>query len=168
MVLIPASSLHLIWNSYRRGYIIIWHPPTSCERHICTQFNPSTLMFIPWYLRPDAPVIYTGAFLLLIAWPGSICYNPTNHPTNQPSIFDQSTGGGCRIHWFHLCKVVIPSTNECLEYDTKQSDREVPVMLELWGMQSTLSLPLLLGPLSSGVVEPDRVLSIGQIEINLC
>ena len=28
----------------------------------------------PWYLRPDAPVIYTGAFLLLTAWPGSICY----------------------------------------------------------------------------------------------
>ena len=25
------------------GYIIIWHPPTSCECHICTQFNPSTV-----------------------------------------------------------------------------------------------------------------------------
>ena len=25
--------------------------------------------------RPDAPVIYTGAFLLLTAWPGSICNN---------------------------------------------------------------------------------------------
>ena len=24
----------------------------------------------PWYLRPDVPVIYTGAFLLLTAWPG--------------------------------------------------------------------------------------------------
>ena len=28
---------------------------------------------ILWYLRPDAPVIYTGAFLILTAWPGSIC-----------------------------------------------------------------------------------------------
>ena len=30
---------------------------------------------ISWYLRPDAPVIYTGAFLLLTAWLGwrSIC-----------------------------------------------------------------------------------------------
>ena len=27
----------------------------------------------PWYPRPDVPVIYTSAFLLLIAWPGSIC-----------------------------------------------------------------------------------------------
>ena len=32
-------------------------------------------------------------------------------------------------------------------YDTKQSDGEIPVMLELLGMQSTPSLPLLPGPL---------------------
>ena len=51
MVLIPASSLHLIWTSCRRGYIIIWRPPTSSECHICTQFNPSTVKVIPWY--PD-------------------------------------------------------------------------------------------------------------------
>ena len=44
-------SLQLIWTSCRRGYIIIWHPPTSCERHICTQFNPSTVKVIPW--SPD-------------------------------------------------------------------------------------------------------------------
>ena len=33
------------------------------------------LPLISWYLRPDASVIYTGAFLLLTAWPGrrSIC-----------------------------------------------------------------------------------------------
>ena len=35
---------------------------------------------ISWYLRPDAPVIYTGAFLLLTAWPGrsSICNKKGN------------------------------------------------------------------------------------------
>ena len=33
---------------------------------------------IPRYLRPDAPVIYTGAFLLLTAWPGSIYNMYTN------------------------------------------------------------------------------------------
>ena len=32
-----------------------------------------------------------------------------------------------------LQKGKIP-TNECPGYDTKQSDREVPVMLKLWGM----------------------------------
>ena len=77
MVLIPASSLQLIWNSCRRGYIIIWHPPTSCERHNSHSIQPVDSQgypLIPWYLRPDAPVIYTGAFLLLTAWPGSICY----------------------------------------------------------------------------------------------
>ena len=26
-------------------------PPASCGRHICTQFNPSTVKVIPWYLR---------------------------------------------------------------------------------------------------------------------
>ena len=31
---------------------------------------------------------------------------------------------------------------------------KVPVMLELWGMQSTSSLPLLPGPLWPGVVAP--------------
>ena len=46
-------------------------------------------------------------------------------------------------------------------YDTKQSDGEVPVMLGLWGMQSTPLLPLLPGQLWPGVVAPDRALSMG-------
>ena len=45
-------------------------------------------------------------------------------------------------------------------YDTKQSDGEAPVMLELWGMWSTLSLPSFPGPLWSEVVAPDRVPSM--------
>ena len=53
----------------------------------------------------------------------------------------------------------------CPEYDTK-SDDEVPVLLELWGMRSTPSLPTLPGPLWPRVVTPDRILSIGQIELN--
>ena len=39
-------------------------------------------------------------------------------------------------------------------------------MLELWGMQSTLLLRLLPGPLWLGVEAPGRVLSIDQIELN--
>ena len=39
-------------------------PTCFSEHRICTQFNPSTVKVIPWYLRPDAPVIYTGAFLI--------------------------------------------------------------------------------------------------------
>ena len=78
MVLIPDSSLQLTWTSCHWGHIIIWRPPTSYECHICTQFNLLTVKVIPWYLRPDAPVIYTGAFLLLTAWLGSICNPPLN------------------------------------------------------------------------------------------
>ena len=51
--------------------------------------------------------------------------------TNK-KIFDR----GCRIHRLHLCRGVTPSpitTNECPVYDTKQSDGEIPVLLELWG-----------------------------------
>ena len=39
-------------------------------------------------------------------------------------------------------------------------------MLELCGMQSTSSLSLLPGSLWPGVIAPDRVLSMGQIELN--
>ena len=56
--------------------------------------------------------------------------------------------------------------NECPGYDTKQSDGEVPVMLELWRMRITPSLPSLPGPLWPDVVAPERVLSMGQIELS--
>ena len=75
-------------------------------------------------------------------------------------------GWGCRIHQLHLCcGVRPPSSNECPGYDIK-SDGEVPVVLELWGSRSIPSLQLLPGPLWPGVVAPDRVLSMGQIELN--
>ena len=44
-----------------QGYIIVWHPPASCERHICTEFKLSTVKAIPWYLRPDEPVLWSTA-----------------------------------------------------------------------------------------------------------
>ena len=43
--------------------------------------------------------------------------------------------------------VEYPTSNECPGYDIKQSDSEVPIMLELWGMWSTPLLPLLPGSL---------------------
>ena len=39
-------------------------------------------------------------------------------------------------------------------------------MPELWGMRITPLLPSLPSTLWSGVVEPDRVVSMGQIELN--
>ena len=46
--------------------------------------------------------------------------------------------------------------HKCPEYDAKQSDREVPVMLGLWGMWSTPLFPSLPGPIWPGVVAPDK------------
>ena len=54
--------------------------------------------------------------------------------------------------------------NECPGYDTKQFDGEAPV-LKFGGIWSTPLLPLLPGPLWPGVVAPDRVLSMCQIEL---
>ena len=57
-------------------------------------------------------------------------------------------------------------TNElCPGYNAQPSDGETPV-LELWGMCSTPSLPFFPSPLWPGVVAPDRILSMGQIELN--
>ena len=75
--------------------------------------------------------------------------------------------GGCGIHQLLLCKgLKDPPPNQHPGYDTKQSDGEVPVMLELLEMQSTPSLPSLPGLLRPGVVAPDSLLSMGQIELN--
>ena len=69
-------------------------------------------------------------------------------------------GWGCRIHRLLLCRVVRPS-NEGPGYDTKQSDGEIPEMLELKGMRSTHLLSSLPGPLWPGMVAADRALSMG-------
>ena len=66
LVLFTASYLQVDWLqltdlSVAPGYIIVLPPPTSCGRHICTQFNPSTVKIIHWYLRPDAPVPWSTA-----------------------------------------------------------------------------------------------------------
>ena len=47
-----------------------------------------------------------------------------------------------------------------LDIDTKQSDGETSVIEELWGKQSTHSLPSLPGPFWPGVVAPDEALSM--------
>ena len=69
----------------------------------------------------------------------------------------------CCLVWKKKRRNTVKS--ECPVYDTKQSDGEVPMMLELWGMQSTPSLPSLPGPLWPGVVVPDSILSMGKIEL---
>ena len=81
---------------------------------------------------------------------------PYNYKQN--TIIKSPVGWVCRIHWLRLYRGV-RHPNECPGYDTKQSDCEAPVTLELWGM------PSLTDPLWPGVVAPDRVLSMSQIEL---
>ena len=81
------------------------------------------------------------------------------HNVGIKAIFDIERGicpvsWGCRIHWLHFCREVRPP--KCPGYNTKQSDGEVPAVLELWEKRSTPSLPLLSGPLWPGVVAPDK------------
>ena len=57
-----------------------------------------------------------------------------------------------------------PRNNECPVYDSKQSDGEVSVMLELWRMQIAPSLPSLPSPLWPGVIAPETAQAMGQIK----
>ena len=75
-----------------------------------------------------------------------------------------SIGWGCRIHRLLLYREIRPPPNECPAYDTKQSDDEVPVILEL----KEGSVPLHCSQVQSQlcVVAPDMVQSIVQIELD--
>ena len=72
---------------------------------------------------------------------------------------------GCRIQRLHLCRLGKTTPNECPGYNIKQLNGETQVMLELWGMRSFSCLPSLSVPLWPGVVAPDSVLSMSQIEL---
>ena len=90
--------------------------------------------------------------ITIICWQTVIWFHVTNN-NNGP------VGWNCRIHRLHL------HHNLCPANDTKQSDDEASVMLELWRMLNIPLLPLLPNPLWSGVIAPDRVLFMGQIEL---
>ena len=62
--LTPNSNLQLSRTLCSTGLYNCLTSTCFSERRICTQFNPSTVKVIPLYLRPDALVIYTGAFLI--------------------------------------------------------------------------------------------------------
>ena len=66
-----------------------------------------------------------------------------------------------RIHRLHLFRGV--KKTHPGRYDIRQSDSEAPGLLEHWGVQSTPSLSS--GPLQPGIVAPDGVQSMGQIEL---
>ena len=82
----------------------------------------------------------------------------------QKSMPEQIKSVLCPVDCFFAEGMTPP--NEYPRYVIKQLDGEVPVMLELYRMRSTLSFPSLPGPLWLGVVAPDEALSMDQIELN--
>ena len=75
-----------------------------------------------FYANPISAIVWIFLILLLIF--------------SFPPVFGPISWG-CQIRWLLLCtEVRLP--NECSGYDTKQSDGEAPVMLELGGMLSIL------------------------------
>ena len=103
------------------------------------------------------PVVYMVSVLLLISNSSNPFFKAVRLPFRQGLENTQNAS---------LQRRKIPRPNECPGYDIKQSDGEFPVMLELWGVQSTPSLPSLPGSLWPGVVAPDSVLSNRHIELN--
>ena len=88
-----------------------------------------------------------------------------SEPGNTTIISTDASAWGCRIYWLHLCRGVRPPPNESTGYDIKQSDGEASVMLDFGAMWNIPPLPLLPGPLWPRVIAPDRVLSVGQIQL---
>ena len=79
-----------------------------------------------------------------------------------------SVGWGCRIHWLNLCRGVRPPPpRSVLDITLKPSNGQAPAV-EIWRMGSSPSLLLFPGSHWPRVVTPDRVLSMGQIEQNMC
>ena len=60
---------------------------------------------------------------------------------HQSSSIPGASTSKCLVSYPGHSFVGILPTNECPGYDTKQFDVEAPGMLELWGIQSTPSLP---------------------------
>ena len=76
------------------------------------------------------------------------------------SFLPSRVGWGYWIHRLRLCRKVRSTPNKRPGYDAKQSDGEALVILGLWGIRNTSSLPSLPNQLWAGVVAPDRVLSM--------
>ena len=96
-------------------------------------------------------------------------WSNSNEAVLQITVIRASTsqspvGWGYRIHWLYLCRGVMASLLSVLDMSLNNLI-EGSVMLDLWGMWSTPLLPSLPDPLWPRVVAPDRVLSMGQIEL---
>ena len=133
-------------------------PPTSHRKeNIITLYmfllKPSTECNTRLIFKPSLKAL-TSEFSFSL----TSCYMKVTKP-NLP--FAQSAGAVEYTNCFSAERLPPhPTPKRVSWYDTKQSNGDVPVILELWRMRSTLLLPLLPGPLWPGMVAPDRALSM--------
>ena len=103
---------------------------------------PTTITIIPW------------VYVCMSSYVWLSLSNSISTP-----YFSSPVSWGCRIYQLHLCRGVIPPPKECPVYDAEKFDSGDRVM------PCTTSLPSLPGPLWPGMVIPEKVLSMGQIEL---
>ena len=114
-----------------------------------SNFKRSKPGVISKFFLLDSPAVHESSYIYIYIY----IYIHTHTHTHMTRELLYPVGWDCRIHRLLLCRGgKTPSPNESPAYETKQSDGEVPVTLELWGMRSTPSLPSLPGPLWPGVV----------------
>ena len=89
-----------------------------------------------------------------------ICIITSDRLYIYTQIYVDLVGWGCRIYRLHLCKVVRLLDMRLNNLIVKLQNAGV------WRMRSIPSLPSLPVSLWSGVVAPERVLSMVQIELN--
>ena len=118
----------------------------------------SELTLVPWSV---VNVTFSPVLLIVKTWGWWHKVIITQHPHSQTS---PPAEWAWALEYTDSLSALRPPPNECPVYDIKQPDGEAPV-LEIWGMWSTPSLPLFPGLLLPGVVGPDRVLSMNQIEL---
>ena len=150
-------------------YIYICVCVCVCVLHFLTNFvkkiNPYLRIRIVYSNKLIIPVRISNNYFVSIY----TTWNKSNYIINIfiLTFISCPVGWRWKINRQLLCRGVRTPPQRVSWYNTKQSDGEFPVMLELWGRRSISSLPSLPAPFWSGVVAPDRVLSMGQIELNI-
>ena len=170
-IVLPCSC-HYLSAGDQGQKMINCRPGTISDKDV--SMREGNINFTPdWMHQNTLHVIY---FVFILVWFGCVLWHMNPYRLfNAKTLFRHTRtqththtfrpfDWGCRIHRLHLCRGV-RHINESPGKDTEQSVGEVPVILELWRMCSIPSLPSLSAPPRPGVIAPDRVLSMGQIEL---
>ena len=139
-------NLFLINNYYYIIIVIIWRGNSTNSFDSLWTCIPHEMLVNVLHFDQSCWSVHWPVRVILFSWSCSRCL----------------VSWSCRIHQLLFCRRERLNPKVRPGYDSKQSDGEVPVMLELWGMRSSPSLPLLW----PGVEVLDGVLPIAQIELN--